>query len=1399
MLPAQDLQRWSLGADNQIISSPASDRTFMQQATESQPWGHHSPTSSAGQRLGEQAVRAAPRSPLGAGDAAPPAALRLTEAHLEAQTAALSGALVAPAQPLGSNSELPHGPPASKKSTSAPSSPVAAVRASSNGSPKSDAMQAAHQECIRHKGRVEVARLVYTTAATFPACCVFMWLCLFLAILSLGLSQRSPRLSAASLGIEALLETDDNATLVQEAFEAAISFRSFGGLSLPSAPAAAVCEPFDLRIIYQLDDENGGTAGSTNGLFDATMLRQVAAFEQRLKALPEWRKLCDRVEEVYRDFCSVGVSLVNYALPTLSLSTGEIVPNSLGIDGLAKLPLPLAPALHLIEQRGLTEVVLPSGFDYASQPMGPRSMRTVFRFRLPCLPASPESSEDGVAAADPDIVQLRNEAEWEELIMTTVFPVLHEVFEREHGLRLQIFFDGTNLEGQEILHAVLGDRAIMAGCWCFVIGILALYTRRILLTLAGASLIALPLPMAYVIFSLLSGSTMLSVPMLLSMFYGAGVGVDLLLLYTDAWLDSAQHLTTDADRIVWTYAQAGKITLVSTALTAVTFMANLASVLKPLRELGVYMALCATFSWVIVSVIYVPLCLVDERYCGVCRSCGCGKRCRRPSHPAEKQRRSYRRMGRIVSKTHKSRCSLCVVPAVFTIACTYVAIWKWQSNADIANLFSEDHNMNAGRVVLQSFAPPFDALGPRAAPPPHTEAVCREGDAASKACAFSWCEAELRSAGPGTCTCFRSASPWGSCGTAQAASVAARFVGTAAVPLEDFLHYFSREFLGNQSHQESMGLVFNASIAVAMNETLPPELLQVWETSEVRFEHVVRAGISIPRISPNSSCGWEDTCFCGLYKCKPQLSWEPNPFVIPSPPTLPTLQTTSGVVLNGGSSIDAAVGDGSAVFRQRSSVQVVFGLRTSASAPLVGPRSTEPLWDFEDAFKIVEPSVQRDMYTLCMETPPELRVVGRSCWIEDFRQFLLNRGERFPRPASPFQGLLFEFLAERPESSGSGGGSSGRHPSEDYLWLSGGEVKACFLSFEVEVDMRLDPSSMLQYREAWDHYLGKFNELSQDSGGAWHTSDLWVRASSHHSFMRSSAMTLAIASMLAGLIIGVSLRSFVLSLYALLATFGVLGVTTFFIVVLTKWSIGQVEVITILLSYGYALDYSVHMLHMYASDEVQIQFPDCAEAGDLCERKVTLSVRLQRVSHAFSSVGRATLLSALVRCGIAFFLAFCSLTWFQKSGIVGMVVVPLSILIALVPLPAALLMSGPLEPGNQPCALAIMAWQYLRQAMRRKKKEKQQEERHSQPLSLEPSASTHLDQISPRLAAALASRSAVAAPSSALPPPAAAPATTQPPASSRHSSSSDGRVVAATVAHEEVLVGEGAPSEKKEP
>merc|ERR1712196_2706 len=121
------------------------------------------------------------------------------------------------------------------------------------------------------------------------------------------------------------------------------------------------------------------------------------------------------------------------------------------------------------------------------------------------------------------------------------------------------------------------------------------------------------------------------------------------------------------------------------------------------------------------------------------------------------------------------------------------------------------------------------------------------------------------------------------------------------------------------------------------------------------------------------------------------------------------------------------------------------------------------------------------------------------------------------------------------------------------------------------------------------------------------------------------------------------------------------------------WEVGPIETIALIVFIGYATTYSLHIAHKYGAKEALFE-PTNGLEGDA-------AVRYQRTSFAMKSIGGAALGSAFTTASCSIFLLFCTLEIFQKVGGVIIAVTLLSILIALIPLPATLLSLGPSKPG----------------------------------------------------------------------------------------------------------------------
>jgi len=315
------------------------------------------------------------------------------------------------------------------------------------------------------------------------------------------------------------------------------------------------------------------------------------------------------------------------------------------------------------------------------------------------------------------------------------------------------------------------------------------------------------------------------------------------------------------------------------------------------------------------------------------------------------------------------------------------------------------------------------------------------------------------------------------------------------------------------------------------------------------------------------------------------------------------------------------------------------------------------------------------------EPPSELRVVKTLCWIVDFRNYLQRRNppERFPVTAGKFNRLFLEFANT---------GRTGAGLSKDYLWVRDGSLKACFVSFQVDFDRYASTGNASKYKEQWDRHLERANLLgSEYTQGAFHVSSLWSSTEAKLALISSTATSLAMVFVLAFLTMLLFTGSCCLSLHVVWATLEVISGLLFFMVILMGWPIGPTEVLALIIFVGYALDYSLHVAQKYGSREAldsSLTPTATADSEPLILDSET-EVRFRRVKHALKAIGGANLGSAITTSGCSVFLLFCQLTIFKDLGIVVLIVTVLSIVSALVSLPAKLLRIGPLQPSGGCC------------------------------------------------------------------------------------------------------------------
>eukprot|EP00747_Dinoflagellata_sp_TGD_P097427 gnl/TRDRNA2_/TRDRNA2_167136_c0_seq1.p1 gnl/TRDRNA2_/TRDRNA2_167136_c0~~gnl/TRDRNA2_/TRDRNA2_167136_c0_seq1.p1 ORF type:complete len:874 (-),score=122.21 gnl/TRDRNA2_/TRDRNA2_167136_c0_seq1:23-2434(-) len=371
---------------------------------------------------------------------------------------------------------------------------------------------------------------------------------------------------------------------------------------------------------------------------------------------------------------------------------------------------------------------------------------------------------------------------------------------------------------------------------------------------------------------------------------------------------------------------------------------------------------------------------------------------------------------------------------------------------------------------------------------------------------------------------------------------------------------------------------------------------------------------------------------------------------------------------------------------KRTRVSVMWGLLPAEQTPLLG--DFEESYQFDSDFEPAHPWAQRAMYAMCTNLPKNVEIIQVDCWIAEFRRWLLEKGRRFPE--RDFHEQIVEWFGSN-ELAGT------------HLWMVDDKVRAARVQFDVNVAQGVSAETALLYMNRWDSFVeGRNTMASMTANHAWHTSDLWIRGEAEHAIVSSTVDTFLLSAVCGWLGACALTGDPWLACLVFCVVIGIVAGLVF-VMVVVGWAIGPIEVISIVVFMGYAVTYSLHIVHSY--NEVQKDDPEllklltASAAGadsntlfgrvlrslgagqkqstDKPEQLSPAELRVARTKLALLRLGVSTLSSAMSTVGSGVFLLFCTMTIFVKLGGAIVIVSLFSITFALVVLPAALMRVGP--------------------------------------------------------------------------------------------------------------------------
>jgi len=655
--------------------------------------------------------------------------------------------------------------------------------------------------------------------------------------------------------------------------------------------------------------------------------------------------------------------------------------------------------------------------------------------------------------------------------------------------------------------------------------------------------------------------------------------------------------------------------------------------------------------------------------------------------------------------TCSARCPIAIVVlAVLIVALSLVGVaFEVELDTGLPTIFPDDHNQVAGKEVLAKFGDVKDLGGTE---PTRAGAACSPQLAFAEdqqSCFMHWCDATpVAGTVEGVeAECWRgptemrdnSSLTWTEVGWDNADCFYMTVANRLISPFSPESDRWTLAWRGassswlNWTHRAANSPYHRLTALAPVNmeewETGSVYVSELWMDNHQRF---TRAQIAPAPEDSAPYCRIATMCSLGKQTC--QIPGWRRMGVLSVPGASPATTDAPPRALQSFSRptwVPSTVAE-----RLRVSVRVVYGLLSPSSTPLVGPQDVS--WAFDPTYEPSNPWSQRAMHGMCADVHQALQVVSEDCWPEMLRKFVQGRDQRFPSRTFDEDVAAWFY--------------SNRIVASYRLWFVDKKVRASTMLFEVNVASNIQSAKALEYMKLWDAYVEAQNAKASTTGNrAWHTSSLWVRAEAEIAIVSSTQLTIILSAVCGGFGVLLFTLDPWLTLIVLTIVIGVMICLGGFMIVLMGWAIGPIEVIALVVFIGYSVTYSLHVAHDYSRvregsvDLRNAQAHACRKAGvpegvieaEISKPLAPHELRRARARVAVLRMGGATLSSGASTIGTSTFLLVCTLTIFPKLGAVVIAVTLISVIAALVVLPAVLSLVGP-----GPTPLYVRCARYLR-------------------------------------------------------------------------------------------------------
>lgn len=1103
-----------------------------------------------------------------------------------------------------------------------------------------------------------------------------------------------------------------------------------------------------LEFIYTADANWGLGEREIDSVFHRKIQRKIRDFELGLRSLPGWKSLCDQTSSDLKWACDPGESMMSYAWPTQS-PAGQQDPAEvrlnlrLNAEGGEQMP---TPAFLAVMEQGGHEVLdmrryVPPAFEFPLQNgtagvvgegAPPKLLRSRFFFSFDVT----GNSQPEISA---NIAKIKEQ--WQDFSRNVLYPKLQAGRDQSF-----IFYSGDDVTSHELVQTLQNDLLLAIGSIFVVLLCLWFQTQAIAISVACLLVIILSVPLAYV----MTPAEKLTVTSFLAVFLIVGIGSDTVFVYADFWEQDSANPST-ASRVATMLKFAGTNCLATCLTTAASFLANLASVLQPLREFGLFIGLCVLWSFVLIT-LYLPCMLViqermrrkneaknapqndQEAAAATVSPATLASIVPVPAAENEevqewKAAPREKRGSRIIRwwlQALTNRVAFC--PSVIVIMSSLLIVLfavgiaaDLRISSGIPQMFPDGHNQVEFPKLQSKFAP-IPRTSVSASEPTSSARVCniplQQLQQQPSLCKLFWCDEAEEPLPADNCW---GAGPWYGSGSPANMSTCKTLTVNLNVAAAQAPSGSSWKPAAEEMALKMAGADFGLSASQASVQEMKSLVTESWSTGKAATSRLfnvatvlmLRQNLSLTQ----SDCYASNVCFAGVPQCAASPSWKP-------------LGNRSRRLLSDSSKDQHEHANAGARQLQTTvlipvptvpknkqiDISIVWGIRAPKFTPLVGPSKQQ--WSYDPTYEQSNPWAQRALYNVCKDLPENLKIIQYKCWISDFRSDLLFAGRKFPS-----RSFDADMVAWAPNSvSGT-----------EQTWFVDGVVAASMLTFRVDFSSGAGSTAILEYKAVWDKYLDALNaDASLTANAAWNTASAWVSAEAEKAIIESTIVTIIVAAASGWGCMLLFTGDPSLAALVLVLVLGVIIGLTFFMVVVMGWAVGPIEVISLVVFVGYAVTYALHVAHIFGEDthgcsivdknssEAVKQDEDLEVQGALAEGRDEVVIDTQaidkeaadeeqpdltaskasehesfseqkraRVARAVQRVGVATISSAASTVGASVWLLGATMQVFTKLGTVVIAVSVLSCIASLVILPAALIMFG---PGVDPWHIRMKRW-----------------------------------------------------------------------------------------------------------